>query len=176
MVTNTDHRMVFLDIYVGAPGQVHDARVFHNSDVFQRINDENHRLLDGEHHIIGDTAYPLLRNLMTPFRDNGHLTREEINYNMKLSSVRSVIERAYGRLKGKFRRLKYLDVASAEFGTQIIAAACVLHNYILINNDEEEAEEFEGNYDENVGAEDFDDDNPNVAVQKRRNIVNILNN
>jgi len=55
-------------------------------------------------HLIGDSAYPLLRNLMTPIRDNGHLTRSQNVYNIKLSSIRSIIERSFGLLKSKFRR------------------------------------------------------------------------
>ncbi|GJQ79865.1 hypothetical protein Trydic_g18313 [Trypoxylus dichotomus] len=43
-------------------------------------------------HLVGDSAYPLLPNIMVPFRDNGHLTRRQV------------------RLKGKWRRLKYLDI------------------------------------------------------------------
>lgn len=63
-------------------------------------------------HIIGDSAYPLLLNVMTPYRDNGHLTRKQATYNRKLSSIRSTIERVFGLLKGKFRRLKYLDICN----------------------------------------------------------------
>jgi len=60
---------------------------------------------------------------MTPFKDTGHLTVAQLRYNTKLSSIRSVIERAFGRLKGKFRRLKYLDIKDIDLGKKIIAAA-----------------------------------------------------
>lgn len=42
--------------------------------------------------IFGDIAYPCLCNLITPFKDNGRLTRQQINFNKTLSSCPYVIE------------------------------------------------------------------------------------
>lgn len=68
-------------------------------------------------HLIGDSAYPLLRNLMRPIRDNGNLSRRNITYNFKLG----------------FIRLKYLDIAGFNLGYKIIAGACVMHDFINIH-------------------------------------------
>jgi hypothetical protein len=73
-----------------------------------------------------------MKNVLTPFSDNGHLTQDETNYNNRLSSIRAIIERAFARLKGKFRRLKYLDIADPNFRVDIITAACVLHNFMIM--------------------------------------------
>jgi hypothetical protein len=51
------------------------------------------------------------KNLLTPFRDNGRLTLEEKRYNSAHSATN--IERVLGLLKGKFRKLKFLDIPSA---------------------------------------------------------------
>ena len=51
---------------------------------------------------------PLLPNLLVPYQDNGHLTATRRWFNTVHSSNCCVIERAFGRLKGKFRRLKAL--------------------------------------------------------------------
>jgi hypothetical protein len=32
-----DHNMKFIDIYVGMPGRVHDARVFRNSPIYDEL-------------------------------------------------------------------------------------------------------------------------------------------
>lgn len=104
-------------------------------------------------HLIGDSAYPLLCSLMMPFRDNGHLTRSEIIYNIKLSSIRSIIERAFGLLKTKFRRLKYLNIGDFELGNNMIAAACVLHNFIIIG-DELNIQDEDYLYDEDMEIEE----------------------
>jgi len=120
-----DHKARFIDVFIGMPGRMHDARVFRQSELFVQLNNAENLLLPPNMHLVGDSAYPLMQNLMTPFRDNGHLTRAQSNYNVKLSIIRSIIERAFGLLKGKFRRLKYLDIFDPTLGNTIIAAACV---------------------------------------------------
>jgi len=65
----------FRDVYVGWPGSVHDARVFANSQLFQRAT--NKEILNGDHvtvsdvnilpFLVGDSAYPLGTWLMKPF-------------------------------------------------------------------------------------------------------------
>ena len=82
-------------------------------------------------HIIGDPAYPLESWLMVAFRDNGHLTPIQKRFNVKLSMTRSVIERAFALLKGRFRRLKYLDMNRIDLVPRCIVACCVLHNICL---------------------------------------------
>ncbi|KAF2887760.1 hypothetical protein ILUMI_18414 [Ignelater luminosus] len=78
-----DHK-IFTVVFIGMPGRVHDARVFQNSRLFEQLTG-NPALLPPKQHLIGVAAYPLMK----PFREN-------------------VIERAFGLLKGKWRRLKYL--------------------------------------------------------------------
>jgi hypothetical protein len=93
-------------------------------------------------HILGDSAYPLLPNLLVPYRDNGHLTAAQGRFNAVHSSTRCVIERAFGRLKGKFRRLKGIDATRMCNALHMIEAAFTLHNFIM----------------EHEGCEDSDDD------------------
>ena len=85
--------------------------------------------------LLGDAAYPLLNKLLTPFKDNGRLTREQTYYNYCHSATRMCIERAFGLLKGRFRRLKMIDVESVERATKLIAAACILHNISLLSEE-----------------------------------------
>lgn len=129
-----DDNMRFIDIFVGRPGRMHDANVFSTSPIYNRLFDTTNPLLPTEQHIMGDNAYPNSNFVITPFRDNGHLTSQQISFNIRLSSVRQVIERAFGRLKGKFRKLKMLDVTTVEHANLIIAACCVLHNFTLNEN------------------------------------------
>lgn len=113
---------------------MHDARVFRLSPLYEQLINEQNLLLPQDKHIVGDSAYPLMVNLMKPFQDNGHLTRAQQIFNTKLSSARCTIERAFGLLKVKFRRLKYLDVDTPQSAMQIVGAACILHNFILTEN------------------------------------------
>ncbi|XP_011883994.1 PREDICTED: putative nuclease HARBI1 [Vollenhovia emeryi] len=167
-----DHKGQFIDCYIGMPGRMHDARVFRNSPLFNAIGNG---LIPENRHIIGDSAYPLLRNLMTPFKDNGHLTHLQLTYNTKLNSIRSIIERAFGLLKSKFRRLKYLDISNLDLGNHVIAAACVLYNFIL-NRDGfmmEDEVVMDNEYIEDEVQVDIIDEDVE-AVEKRMNIARNL--
>lgn len=118
--------MIFTHVFVGSPGRMHDARVFANSELGQIIGG-----LPESQHILGDSAYPLQVNLMRPYKDNGHLTPVQLRFNTRHSKARAVIERAFSQLKGKFRRLKYLDMSDSIMIRKHIMAACMLHNIIL---------------------------------------------
>ncbi|XP_018574759.1 protein ALP1-like [Anoplophora glabripennis] len=153
---------------------MHDARVFRLSPLYERLTRRDN-FLPPFYHLIGDSAYPLLPSLMKPYQDNGHLTRDQQIYNTKLSSIRSIIERAFGLLKGKWRRLKYLEVNQPETASRIILACCVLHNFLLLHNNPEDDYLPEENESQNiipVVADNQEGFNAQ-AEQKRRHIVNI---
>ncbi len=80
-----DDRGRFIDIYVGWPGRVHDARVFANSSLYRRA--QSNTLFpctteciagrDVPLVLLGDPAYPLLQWLMTAYPNNARLLREQ---------------------------------------------------------------------------------------------------
>lgn len=158
------------------PGRMHDARVFRNSTLFQMLMDRENPIILPHEHLIGDNAYPLIFNLMTPFRDNRHLPAAHIRYNTRLSSICSIIEQAFGLLKVKFRRLKYLDLSDVGFGNTIIASTCMLHNFIIDNGEIENYMHDERIDDDNNPAinayeENAVEDRMQEAIEKRNNIV-----
>ncbi|KAG6940531.1 hypothetical protein G0U57_015934, partial [Chelydra serpentina] len=63
-----DHKGRFTNINVGWPGKVHDARVFRNSGLFRRLQEDiyfpEHKITVGDVEmpivILGDPAYPLM--------------------------------------------------------------------------------------------------------------------
>ncbi|XP_053968027.1 putative nuclease HARBI1 [Anastrepha ludens] len=85
----------FLDVFIGYPGSSHDANVWRSSPVFNGITSGQLQLAPGAI-ILGDSAYPISKSVMVPYRDNGHLTREEKKFNTRLSSTRVFIEQAFG--------------------------------------------------------------------------------
>lgn len=149
--------MRFTDIVSGWPGSVHDARVFRNSPLYEA----SEILFDGDTHILGDAAYPLhrlislietdytiwkpcafckcmctwyifnFRWILTPYKDNGNLAERHKKYNFLHSNTRQTIERAFGLLKGKWRRLRFLDNTKLEDIPTVITAACTLHNMCI---------------------------------------------
>ncbi|XP_071579822.1 putative nuclease HARBI1 [Temnothorax nylanderi] len=168
----SNHRGKFIDCFIGMPDRMHDARVFRQSPLFEHISNARINFISRQLHLIGDSAYPLMVNLMTPYKDNGHLTVPQTRYNMKLNCIRSIIERSFGLLKGKFRRLKYLDISDFDLGNKMIAAACTLHNFIIkddnLNIDDEDYLE-----EQNLHEIEEDEEEQEVveAAEKRRYIV-----
>ena len=115
------------------------------------------------------------RWLLTPFKNNGHLTAVQIRYNEKHSGTRQVIERALGLLKGRWRRLKRLEMEAVEEIPSVVSAGCVLHNFCLLA-DEGDIEQF---FDDDSDGDDSDsDDQPDQplpqAVAKRNMMVQYL--
>ncbi|KAL9950713.1 hypothetical protein ACROYT_G043259 [Oculina patagonica] len=131
----SDHEMMFTDCYVGWPGSVHDARVLNNSDLFNSVAEK----FEDDSFLLGDSAYPLKTWLMTPCKDYGNLTAQKKHYNFLQSSTRMVVEKSFASLKGRFRKLKYMDMDIRHIPETVIAA-CVLHNLCLLDGDD--AEEF----------------------------------
>jgi len=133
--------MNFIDCYIGEAGSVHDSTIFKRSDLFSRM--QNSELgLSAEEHLIGDLAYPLMLNLMVGFKNNNNLTARKVAFNTRLSKKRSVIERAFGLLKGRFRRLSVkLNMRKITKIPGVIFACCVLHNICIQLNDFDWVEE-----------------------------------
>jgi predicted DNA-binding protein YlxM (UPF0122 family) len=130
-----DDKMIITDMYVGWPGCTHDARVFRNSPISFAMQHDRNCLAPGKF-LIGDSAYPLSSTMMTPFKDNGHLTREQRHYNRKISSPRQTVERTFGHIKGRFRQLRDLETLNIEHICHFVSAACVLHNICIISDDD----------------------------------------
>ena len=135
-----NHEYLFTDIiYVGWPGSVHDARVFANSSVVEKI--EKGQLLCGEVRngirpfIVGDPAYPLRPWLMKSFPHSGSLTPQQKLYNYRMCRGRTVVELAFGRLKARWRRLSKQNDKIVENVPTVIGACCILHNICQIHGD-----------------------------------------
>ncbi|XP_052078520.1 putative nuclease HARBI1 [Mytilus californianus] len=157
----------FSNCFIGWPGSVHDSRVLKNSELW--AEGEN---VCGENHIVGDGAYPLNQWLLTPYRDNGNLNAEKKRYNYIHSSTRTVIERSFGILKGRFRRLHFIETKEMETSCDIGVSCCVLHNFCIQHGDigEEFIEEDYGN----CHAAAVQADNDNTGATKRDGIARNL--
>ena len=131
-----DHDYLFMDIMVGWPGSVHDARVLANSDLYQKatdkqiLNSESRRILEKNIYpfLIGDSAYPLTSWIMKPFPCNSALSHSQKQFNYRLSRARIVVENAFGRLKARWRRLMKQNDMNICNVPNVVATCCILHN------------------------------------------------
>ncbi|XP_064485995.1 putative nuclease HARBI1 [Ornithodoros turicata] len=151
-----DHEGVFLDIFVGYPGSVHDSRVLRNSPL-----DQQSLYPPPGFAILGDSGYPCISSpimLITPFKDPR--TPVESRFNTLHSKARSVVERAFGLMKGRWRSVftKALEV-SVKKAPLVIAACAAMHNVCIRAEDfcaeelQEGSEEPEGMLAGNIEGE-----------------------
>ena len=148
-----DHQYRFLDINVGWPGSVHDARVFANSELYSKAERKTLfppkvREINGVPVplvILGDPAYPLLQWVMKPYTDNGRLSRQQSTFNYRLSRARVVTENAFGRLKGRWRCLMKRNDTDLDQIPTLITACVILHNICEIHEDHVNSDWLSGN-------------------------------
>lgn len=121
----------FTDCFVGYPGSVGDRRIFENSPIFKNIQRSRTQYFPSKEYIIADKAYPVFDWCQAPYIRKKVLSAAEELYNTKLSATRQVIERAFGLLFGRFRRLKFLHMHRQDLLTETVIACCVLHNVCI---------------------------------------------
>ena len=132
LLATCDASLRFTYAWTGNPGSTHDATVLRSSELFQQVDN----LIPPGYYILGDSAFPLLGWLVTPFRDFGNLTRDQRLFNISHSKTRQVIERSFGLLKARFRRLLRFEASDLKLIVYSILSACVLHNICLNMNEE----------------------------------------
>ena len=133
-----DSEKKFTYISAGFPGSAHDNRVFKSTPFFRLLEQKPEALFPNTNmHIIGDSAFQINNYILVPYKDLGNLTQQQQKYNTKLSKTRCIVENSFALLKGRFRRLKYID-ASPERIKKIIITCCVLHNITLDFHQEED--------------------------------------
>lgn len=114
--------------------------------------------------------------MITPFRDNGHLTLRQKQFNTALSAIRQKVERSFSLLKGRWRKLQYLDHLDLVMAVQIITATCVLHNYCLLHDDFDDGYFLPGHADGGGADDGSEQQGPpdHGAAQKRVHLMNIV--
>ncbi|XP_040071502.1 putative nuclease HARBI1 [Ixodes scapularis] len=127
-----DTRYRFLDVFAGPSSKIHDARIFRLSF----LSDELPQLCETRKcHLLGDAVYPTKEYLMTPYKDYGSMTPEQVAYNSRHTATRVRIENSFGILKQRFRQLRYLEFREVNRISKFIMACCVVHNLCVDNGD-----------------------------------------
>lgn len=115
----------FINVFIGYPGSVHDTRIFKNSPIYL-----NAEYPPKGYFLLSDRGYPCLETpttVVTPHRmPQGRVQRR---FNRHNSKARSIIERAFGIIKTRWRStlFKALEV-KISFCTDVVLACAFLHN------------------------------------------------
>ncbi|KAB0803254.1 hypothetical protein PPYR_00224 [Photinus pyralis] len=80
-----NHKRMFIDLYAGEPGSLHDSNLFSKSDLCERIENGTVQFYNNSH-LVGDLAYKLSTSLIVGFKNLGNLTEMQINFNKKLNA------------------------------------------------------------------------------------------
>ncbi len=154
-----DHKMLFTAVFADRAGSVHDARVLRVSQLGHKL--ESSEIGQSKFHILGDSAYPLLPQLLVPYRDNGHLLPTQVMYNSIHAETRAIIERSFARLKGKMRRLRGIDCTLVSNSLLVIDAAFIVHNFMIIHDQDIDESDSE-----------MENDDANVQVNQTQRTAN----
>ncbi|WOL16580.1 nuclease HARBI1 [Canna indica] len=140
-----DPEMRFRDILTGWPGIMNELPVLHSSGFFKmcdkgtRLNGEKVELAEGvevREYIIGDSGFPLLPWLLTPYQGKD-LSDAKLEFNKKLSATGIVAQRTLARLKDMWRIIDgEMWRPDKHRLPRIILVCCLLHNIIIDLKDE----------------------------------------
>ena len=89
-------------------------------------------------YIVADHGYPLLSWCITPFKMGPMgmpLSREEVWFNRKHSSMRMSVERGFGILKTWFKEIGTKSSLKLDFLPIVVHCCCVMHNILLASKD-----------------------------------------
>jgi len=152
-----DFKKRFIDVEVGWPGSVGDARIFESSYLARNYREYlqqfgttplltgvdaagNPILEDVPAFILGDSAYRNTREFVTTYKLNEcDRSRFVAVLNRRLGRARYHVENAFGILKGRFQLLSRPLLSGSEdlpFTVHLIAAIFVLHNFLIDSQDE----------------------------------------
>jgi hypothetical protein len=157
-----DADMLFTYINAGAPACVGDAGLFGRTRLREQINEGLMRTMsvplffdDGTRqdmwpYIVGDAAFPFGQHMMKAYDPPPAQGTPEATCNKRILHARRVIERAYGRLKGRWVFCKKNTFWNdLQFSRSAIEVCCGLHNFLEVRN---------------VGMPEEDDDNEENVV------------
>ncbi|XP_031247561.1 protein ALP1-like [Pistacia vera] len=154
-----DPEMRFRDIVTGWPGKMEDWLVFQSSnfckmcDKGERLNGKRLELSEGSEmgeYIIGDSGYPLLPYLMTPY-EGKELPQFKAEFNRRHSVTQMVAQRALARLKDMWKIIQGVMWRPDKHKLpRIILVCCLLHN-IVIDLEDEVQEEMPSFHDHDSG-------------------------
>lgn len=141
LMATVDADYKFITVDIGSMGRFSDGNIFASSALGTKMI--AHTLLlpppagiptisePMPYVFVGDEAFPLSENLMRPYpRKFVTGNYEHQVFNVRLSRARQTVECAFGILSSRFRVFRRPFESKVETVTDVVKAACVLHNYL----------------------------------------------
>lgn len=135
----------FLDIITGWPGMFNEVTLLKSSTFYskcqkgERLNGKKEKLCEEaelQEYIIGDSAYPLLPWLLTPYQGK-ELSQAKADFNKRLFATHIVAQRALARLKDVWKMINGVMWRPDKHKLpRFIHVCCILHNIIIDMEDE----------------------------------------
>ncbi|CAI9105310.1 OLC1v1004207C2 [Oldenlandia corymbosa var. corymbosa] len=145
LMSIVDSDLRFMEILVGFPGILPDSLVLQNSKCFHlcqngdRLNGEKLDLSENaemQEYIIGDSGFPLLPWLMTPYQGM-NLQQSQAGFNRHLMAAHDVSQKAFLRLKQVWKMIDGVMWKPDKHKLpRYIFVCCILHNIIIDMEDE----------------------------------------
>lgn len=142
-----DADCVFWNVCCNGPGALHDAAHFRSSRLWTELMEGGEVVeplvkVEGKEirpYLVGDSAYPLLPFLITPFTGNGNCGEEQSvadqnAFDAQLKKGREKIEAAFGMLKSRWKIMRNMNVG-LQYAAQTAVACCVLHNFCQLHGE-----------------------------------------
>lgn len=132
----------FLDVSAGWPSTMSPETIFRNSELFSAV-EENGDLLNGPRfelgdgnsipqYILGDSCFPLLPWILTPFSDKASLKSYEQAFNSAHNRGMELVDTAFGRIRSQWQILsKEWKEECIEYFPYVIVTCCLLHNFLI---------------------------------------------
>lgn len=135
-----DSNFCFMFCDVGSKGRISDGGVFRDSVLFEKLHSNTLNLPQPEplsndnvpmpYVIVADNAFPLHPNLMKPYPGDHPEGSMQRKFNRKLSSVRIVVENAFGIMSARFRVLRAPIAVQPHEASKVVMTCALLHNFL----------------------------------------------
>ncbi|XP_027069238.1 protein ALP1-like [Coffea eugenioides] len=135
----------FLDIFSGLPGMLNESSLLPYSSFYdkcqkgERLNGKKIKLsqqAELQEYVVGDSAYPLLPWLLTPYQGND-LSQTKVDFNKHHLATRVVAQRALARLKDVWKMIDGVVCRPDKHKLpSFIFVCCILHNIVIDMEDE----------------------------------------
>ena len=125
-----DSNLKFIDVVARLPGSTHDAFIWRQSGLNQKITSGEVAIVNGW--FLADSGYPLTHNILTPLLSPN--TTGERRYNRAFLKTRKNIECAFGLWKSRWRSMDRTGGSlcySPGRVCKLVLATMILHNLCI---------------------------------------------